>query len=107
MTQGAVDVIQGDLPLNADSAEPLRSLLEQCRRNGQPYVVLDLQNVPLIDSVGLELLLDFKEEFQQVGGAIKLAGPNPLCQEILLVTGIGDDFEIFTDALSAVGSFVR
>lgn len=107
VTQGAVDVIKGDLPLNADHVEDLASLLQQSLLSGQPYVVLDLEKVPLIDSAGLELLLRFQEEFQQSGGALKLAAPNRLCDEIFSITGIAESFELFPEALSAVGSFVR
>lgn len=107
VTQGAVDVIRGDLPLNTDHVQEVTGLLEECMRTGQPYAVLDLENVALIDSTGLELLLDFKEDFEQLGGALKLAAPNPLCEEILSVAGISESFEIFAETRSAVGSFVR
>ena len=107
VTQGAVDVIQGDLPVAADHVEEIAGLFGQSLLSGQPYVVLDLEDVPLIDSAGLELLLDFQDKFQQLGGALKLAALNPLCSDILSVTGHRGSFEIFPDALSAVGSFVR
>ena len=107
ITQGAVDVIRGDAPLNADHVEEVSRLLVACLNNSQPYVVLDLEDVPLIDSAGLELLLDFMEEFQELGGALKLAAPSPLVQEILAVTGMRARVEIFREALSAAGSFAR
>jgi anti-anti-sigma factor len=105
--QGAVDVVWGDLPLNVEYVGDLRAVLTGCLTGGQPHVVLDLSNMPLIDGAGLELLLDCKDEFEALGGALKLAGPNPLCREILAVTGVGSELEIFPEPLSAVGSFVR
>ena len=107
VTQGAVDVIQGDAPLNAEQAEEVASLLERCLGSGRPYVVLDLDVIPLIDSVGLELLVDFQERLQQLGGALKLAAVNPLCSDVLDATGIRGSIEVFPEVLSAVGSFVR
>ncbi len=104
---GVVDVIRGDLPLNGERVVEVRGMLQNCLRNGQPYVIMDLENVPLVDSAGLELLLDFREEYAQIGGALKLAGPNALCREILTVTGLDESFEVFDEALSAIGSFVR
>lgn len=106
-TQGAVDVIQGDEPLNVDQVQEVGALLAECLHDGQPRVVFDLERVLLIDSAGLELLLDFKEEYEQAGGALKLAAPNPLCEEILMVTGLDESFEVFPEALLATGSFVR
>lgn len=105
--QGAVDVVFGGDPLHGDHVERLRALLECITEDGQPHVVLDLQGVPLIDSAGLELLLDMHEEYQRLGGTLKLAGVNSLCGEILRVAGVGQLFEIYRDAGAAVGSFVK
>lgn len=105
--QGAVEVVRGDDPLNVDFVPRVLQLLEECRAHGQPRAVLDLENVPLIDSAGLEMLLDVQEDFYRRGGALKLAVRNPLCREILSVTGVAGHFEMFSDANSAVGSFVQ
>ena len=104
--QGAVDVIAGDVPVNVDSVDELSDVLDQCLGQGQPHVVLDMKDVALIDSVGLELLLSVSEAYQQRGGNLKLATPNPLCKEILYVTGVGNSFEMFDDTSAAVRSFV-
>jgi anti-anti-sigma factor len=103
--QGAVDVIGGDVPLNAESRERIFELLDQCLSRGQPCVVLDLRKVPLIDSAGLEALLDVRDRCRGLGGASKLAGPNRLCLDILNATGVGTEFEVFSDVLQAAGSF--
>ena len=105
--QGAVDLVRGDEPLNADFVPRVTQLLQECCLRGQPRVVLDLENVPLMDSAGLEMLLDVQEDFQKRGGALKLAVRNTLCREILAVTGVGSQFEIYPEAASAVGSFVQ
>ncbi|MCR4411423.1 MAG: STAS domain-containing protein [Thermoguttaceae bacterium] len=105
--QGAVDVITGDDPINVDHVDRVLTLLQSCGSHGQPRVVLDLDRVPLIDSAGLEMLLDVQEEYQRRGGTLKLAVRNSLCREILSVTGVGRHFEIYPEAASAVGSFVQ
>lgn len=105
--QGAVDVVSGSEPLNADGVPDVLQLLQACGAHGQPHVVLDLARVPLIDSAGLEMLLDVQEDFQRRGGALKLAVGSTLCREILSVTGVGSHFEVFPEVTSAVGSFVQ
>ena len=105
--QGAVDIIRGSDPLDREHTEFLLGLFAHCGENGQPRVVLDFQGVPLLDSAGLELLLDTQDDFQQLGGALKLSAPNDLCSEILKVTGVGSRFEIYPDSAAAVGSFAR
>ncbi len=105
--QGAVDVVRGDDPLSVDFVPRVLQLLQECGSHGQPRAVLDLESVPLVDSAGLEMLLDVQEDFQRRGGALKLAVRNSLCREILSVTGVGGHFEIYSEAASAVGSFVQ
>lgn len=104
--QGAVDVISGGERIAGDRVAMLATLLSARASHGQPHVVLDLNGVAVMDSAGLELLLDTQEEYQRLGGALKLANPGTLCREVLKTTGIGAKFEIFPDTRSAVRSFV-
>jgi anti-anti-sigma factor len=104
--QGAIDLIGGGDRISGGRVEELAEVFELCAKHGQPRVVLDLQGVALFDSAGLELLLDSQEDFQRMGGALKLANPGPLCAEVLKLTGVGARFEVFGDAGSAVRSFL-
>ena len=105
--QGAVDLIQGDESLTAENLPAVERLCDESLARGQPRAVLDLSRVPLVDSEGLEWLLNVQEKFVQRGGAIKLAAANPLCRDILTVTGVDRHFELFADPVTAVGSFAR
>lgn len=104
--QGAIDVISGTLPLSGDTLPLLDAAFTECLHEGQPRVVLDLRNVPLIDSAGLERLLDLRDRFQSKMGDLKLAGATPLCNDILFVTGVASYFEVFPEVTQAVGSFI-
>lgn len=104
---GAVDAIRGDVPLNHENVQALSGVLEECCRQGQPRIVIDLERIPLIDSAGLELLLDVRDRCLQRGGLLKLAAPNALCRDILLVTGVTEQIEVLSDAVTAVGSFAQ
>jgi anti-anti-sigma factor len=105
--QGAVDLIRGDDPLNSEHVDRLARVMDDCLLRGQPRIVLDLSKVPLIDSAGLEYLLNTQEECHRRGGALKLAAANPLCDEILSVTGVARQFDTFRDPTTAVGSFIQ
>lgn len=104
---GAVHVIRGDAPLNADVVEQFAERLEECLHDGLPRIVVDLAKVPLIDSAGLELLLDYRDKCQRSGGDLKLAALNRLCEEILFVTGVEQEIEVVPETLRAIGSFTR
>ncbi len=86
--QGAVDVIGGGERIAGDQVPALAVVLARRPEHGQPHVVLDLQGVAVVDSSGLELLLDTQEEYQRLGGALKLANPGTLFQEVLKATGV-------------------
>jgi len=104
---GAVSIIRGDEPLNVHTLDQMAALIDECLVSGQPRVVLDLEDMPLIDSAGIALLLDYQDRCSDRGGVMKLAAPNPLCRDILTVTEVLPRFEVLQDCLSAVGSFVQ
>jgi anti-anti-sigma factor len=103
--QGAVDVISGNKPLNIEYVDAVREIINRCTESGQPRIVFNLRGIPVIDSSGLELLLDARDRCQLRGGHLHMATPNGLCGDILRVTGVDSRFEIFDDVLTAVGSF--
>ena len=104
---GTVDVIRGADALTVQHLDQFSELLGECLDGGQPKAVLDLQQVPLIDSAGLERLLETQEQFERLGGVLKLLAPNDLCDEILTATGVREKFQVFADARDAVGSFAQ
>jgi anti-anti-sigma factor len=105
--QGSVDVISGGDRISGEHVAELSALLETRVERGQPQIVIDLQGVAVIDSTGLELLLDYQEKCQRMGGALKLANASALCREVLKATGVGSRFEMFRDSGGAVRSFVQ
>ncbi len=105
--QGAVDVIGGGDRISGEHVAELSAVLESRLGRGQPQIVLDLQGVALMDSAGLELLLDFQERCQRMGGVLKLANAGALCREVLKATGVGARFEVYRDSGGAIRSFVQ
>lgn len=105
--QGAVDVIRCGAALQKGSLGALTDALQGCARQGQPHVVLDLAEAPLIDGKGLETLLDLQELCERLGGTIKLAAPTPIVEDVLRVTGVGDRFESYDTVKAAIGSYSR
>jgi anti-anti-sigma factor len=105
--QGSIDVVSGAVSLTAESIEQLSRAFEECLADGPPKAVFDMEHTPLIDSVGLERLLDIREKFEQRAGLLKIAAPNPLCSDILSVTGVGSYFEVHSEVQTAVGSFIQ
>ena len=105
--QGAVDLIRCAAPLNRDNVDRATMVLNECLERGQPRLVLNLGSVPLIDSQGLELLVEYQRLCMSRGGCMKLAAPSALCHDILMATDVASHFEVFEDELTAAGSFAQ
>jgi anti-anti-sigma factor len=105
--QGAVCVVRPQVPLAGEQCESFASTVAAALGAGRPMLVVDLHGVPLIDSAGLETLVELRERLEARGGAVKLAAVNSLCGDILRVTGIGDRFEQHAQVKTAVGSFAE
>ncbi len=103
--QGAVDLIQLRDSLTYSNVDRVRTAIEQTIKPGQPRLVLDLREMALCDSQGLELILDLRDRCVKRGGMFKLAGASHLCQDILRVTGLLDQIEHYEDSVLAAGSF--
>jgi len=105
--QGAVDLIKGDEPIATQTLDDLIKLLDRCISQRQPRIVIDMASIPLMDSRGLELLVDCQRQSIARGGSIKLAAPTPLCRDILKATNVIAMFDVFENILEAAGSFAR
>lgn len=104
---GTIETISGSVALSAEHCEQLSRTVATCLGQGQPRLVFDLSRVPLIDSQGLETLLDIRDQCQQRGGGLVLARPNALCRDIFRATRLERELEIFPDTVEAMGSFAR
>jgi anti-anti-sigma factor len=105
--QGAVSVIHPHGPLEAKHCDQFKTTVLQGLTCGRPMLVVDFHDVPLVDSAGLESLVELRDALEAKGGAVKLAAVNPLCADILRVTGVGQKFEQHPLVRSAVGSFAE
>lgn len=103
--QGAVNVIQVEGAMTTAELKPLSEALQTSTERGQPKLLVDFAAVPTVDSATLEMLIETQETCRRRGGVLKLTGLNPLCREVLAVTGLDRRFEFFDNQLTAIGSF--
>ena len=103
--QGAVNVVQIEGAMTTAELKPLTDALQSKVERGQPKMLMDLVAVPTVDSATLEMLVETQESCRRRGGVLKLTGLNPLCREVLSVTGLERRFEFFDNQLTALGSF--
>lgn len=106
-TFGAIDVIKAPATLSGSDCNQCEADIRASVNRHRVRIVLDMSSTALIDSKGLEMLLDCNEVCLKRGGELVLAGPTPLCAEILDITGIEQELNCHKDLRSALGSFAR
>ncbi len=101
-----VEIIQLRGPLRlGEAVNEFRQVLDQSLTTGETRIVLDLAEVPMIDSSGIGVLMKALASARQRGGNIKLVNPSKFAVQTLRMVGLLDLFEVFPDADSAVASF--
>jgi len=102
---GLIYIVSLSGPFIKEQLAPLVNILDRTLSSGNRRVLIDLKEVPLIDSAGLELLWDTHIKYRKEGGMIKLVHPNPLVMDIFHATKATNTFEIFQDQEKAYRSF--
>jgi anti-sigma B factor antagonist len=89
-----------------NNLQPLKDSTQTALQGGASKIVLDLRRVPLLDSRGLEFLLDLAAELRKNGGALRLANANALCRDILAITRMDQAVPTFENLEGASESFL-
>jgi type IV pilus assembly protein PilB len=82
--------------VSPDVNQELLNALEACKNNGDTRVVVDLSDVPQINSMTIEVLLDAQDEMLRIGGRLKVTEANTLVFEILQITGFTQRVSTFS-----------
>ena len=87
------------------SLDRFNATITQLLGQGQNRIVLDLENVPSIDSSGIGMLVRYLATAKQNGGAIRLLKPSKFTVQTLRMVGLLNLFSTFDDSSEAVASF--
>ncbi len=68
-------------------------------------IILDLEEVPTIDSSGIGMLVRYLTTAKQTGGAIRLLKPSKFTVQTLKMVGLLNLFSTFDDLPLAIASF--
>lgn len=96
--------LRGKLSLG-EPVDRLRDTLNDLLENGDCYIVIDLGEVPMVDSSGIGLLVKQLTAAKQHGGSLRLLNPSRFVIQTLKMIGLLNLFEIFEDQDAAVESF--
>lgn len=100
--QGTVAVIAVNGAVVVEELDSLRSKLEECFAGGSHNIVLDLREVPFVDSAGLELIQQFASDAVRRGGELAVSSMNNICEDIFDATRLSNRLRTFEGRDSAV-----
>jgi len=87
------------------AVDNLRQVLDESLGSGDTSFVLNLAEVPMIDSTGIGLLVRFLASTKQKCGNIKLVQPSKFAVQTLRLVGVLNLFEVFDNDDAAVASY--
>jgi anti-sigma B factor antagonist len=96
--------LRGKLGLG-EPVDRLRDTLDDLINSGDCRIVMDLGEVPMIDSSGIGLLVKQLTSAKQHGGGIRLLNPSKFAVQTLKMIGLLSLFQVFDDPQQAVDSF--
>ncbi len=104
--KGAVTVIEPRGAIIQDDADQFGKQLEETVRTSLGRLLVDVTNVPFVDSRGLEVLADAAAALEETGQTLRIAGANETLRTVLELTELHDRFDHYQDVNSAVRSFL-
>lgn len=96
--------LKGQLRLG-DAVDEFRRAIDDALAEGDTRFVVNLAEVPMIDSSGIGVLVRYLTSTKQRGGSLKLVKPSTFAVKTLRLVGVLNLFEIFDDDDAAIDSF--
>ena len=91
--------------IDANTALEMEQKLNSLISEGHSSLIVDMQEVSYISSVGLKVLLVARKEMKMSNGEFELAGLQPQVTEIFDITGFTMLFKIYSSVEEAIESF--
>ena len=89
-----------------NAADAFRKQMTEQLQTGRDRLVVDLMNVPLIDSSALGAIVITLKSCQQSGGKLVLLNPQKAVREVLEVTQLNTVIEIYDTEEGACAAFI-
>ena len=105
-TRGDVHVIQLHGPLRlGEAVDRFRDAVNEALAAAEPHLVVNLAEVPMIDSSGVGVLVKALTSAKQRGGMVNLVNPSKFALQTLRLVGVINLFGIFDEEETAIKSF--
>jgi len=95
---GKIMLCEGDVEI--------KDTIDNLLKKGNKHFLLNLSNVPYIDSAGLGEIIRCFTSLRKNGGDFKLLSPNQRIIDLLTITKLLNVFDSFDSESSAISSFL-
>lgn len=96
--------VRGNLTIGK-SEESLRHTVSGLIAEERTYLLLNLSEVPVIDSSGIGAMIKSFTSLRAAEGCLKVLKPSSMARELLRITGLISVIESFEDEAKAISSF--
>jgi anti-sigma B factor antagonist len=96
--------IRGNLTIGK-SEESLRDTINHLIAEERKHLLLNLAEVPVIDSSGIGAMIKSFTSLRAADGNMKVLKPSRMARQLLTVTGLFSVLETFEDESKAISSF--
>ena len=105
-TSGSITIIDlsGNLIIGK-SEESLRETIKQLIAEEHKNLLLNLAEVPTIDSSGIGAMIKSFTSVKEANGKLKVLKPSRMARQLLSITGLLSVLETYEDEKAAVSSF--
>jgi anti-sigma B factor antagonist len=105
-TSGSVTILDlnGNLIIGR-SEEELRETVKKLIDEERRFFILNLAEVPTIDSSGIGAMIKSFTSVKEANGKLKILKPSRMARQLLSITGLLSILETYEDESSAVSSF--
>jgi anti-sigma B factor antagonist len=105
-TTGSVTILDlsGNLTIGS-SEENLRETVRNLIDEQRVFLLLNLSEVPTIDSSGIGAMIKSFTSVKDANGKLKVLKPSRMARQLLSITGLLSVLETYEDEPSAVSSF--
>lgn len=95
--RGEIKIAAGDLSL--------REAIQDLLADGRPHILVNLDRVPFMDTMGLAELVMGRKRAREKGGDLKLLNPTATVRRVLETTRLDNVFDIFDHEVKAIEAF--
>jgi anti-anti-sigma factor len=85
-----------------DTQGPLGEALTVALKVPEPRIVVELHEVAICDSSGLQLLIDAHRQAEAAGGWLRLSRPQGLVERVLKITNLDEVLPVYRSVDAAV-----